>query len=275
MRTQSFLGITFWNDSVSLLLETADREGGLFTVPSAPSLAMMTSDAFLAKAYQSSDFAVVDGGYVALVLRFVFGKSVNRISGLQLLQKLFAPDFTHAVPMEQRRILWVVPNGQEKDAIRNYLLGAGFDLNQQDFYEAPFYRKDEDFQDGKLHQKVRTVNPHWIILCIGGGRQEKLGMLLRDAFNVRASRPVILCTGGAISFLSGTQANIPTWADRLYLGWFLRILTNPKLFGARYLEAAWRFPKLIWMCRRSLFEQREPPSKTTGSDSISGTEDSN
>lgn len=266
-----FLGIPFWNGKAESLLVLADREGGLLTVPSAPSLAQMTSDPMLATSYRGSDWAVVDGGYVALIMRFVFGKSVTRISGLQLLQKLVAPGFAHAVPMERRRILWVVPNSREKDAIRNYLLSGGFDLNLQHFYEAPFYKKDSDFQDVALCEKVKAAEPQWIILCIGGGRQEKLGLFLRDTFNVPGKRPVILCTGGAISFLSGTQANIPTWADRLYLGWLLRIFTNPKLFGARYVEAAWKFPKLLWMCRGSLFVGKEvadgPSDSTTGSKS--------
>lgn len=258
-----FLGVPFWNEPTEKLLRVADLQGGLLTVPSAPSLAQMRTDRLLQEAYQGSDWAVVDGGYVALTLRLVLGKSVRRISGLQILQKLIRPGYPHAVPMEERRILWVVPNGTEKDAIRNYLLQGEFDLNRQHFYLAPFYRSDAEYADEALLDRVKTVAPDWIILCIGGGKQEKLGWFLRNKFEVCARKPVILCTGGAISFLTGTQANIPTWADRLYLGWLLRVFSNPRLFGARYLEAAWRFPKLIWMSRKCLFDSRKNSASTT------------
>jgi N-acetylglucosaminyldiphosphoundecaprenol N-acetyl-beta-D-mannosaminyltransferase len=252
----SFLGIGFWNGTTEEILTAADQQGGLFTVPSAPSLAQMQTDPLLAESYRGSDWAVVDGGYVALILRFVFGKSIKRISGLQILQKLVSPKHEHVVPMESRRILWVVPNGQEQNAIRNFLLEGSFDLNLQHFYLAPFYRVDADYSDEKLLATACELAPDWIILCIGGGRQEKLGWFLRTCFDAFTRKPVILCTGGAISFLTGTQANIPTWADRLYLGWFLRILQSPGTFLPRYFKAAWQFPVLLWSCRKELFSNR-------------------
>lgn len=253
MNHKFFLGIRFWNSDTESLLASADQAGGLFTVPSAPSLGAMDADAPLRRAYRASDWAVVDGGYVALILRICFGRSIRRISGLQILQKLIGVGHQHAIPMKERVILWVIPNRNEKDAIRNYLLQGDFDLSRQHFYEAPYYKTEADFSDMKLLSKAKAVNPDWIILCIGGGRQEKLGYFMRENFSQFNRVPVVLCTGGAISFLTGTQANIPTWADRMYLGWLFRIFYNPKMFGARYFDAAWRFPKLLWTSRRSLF----------------------
>jgi N-acetylglucosaminyldiphosphoundecaprenol N-acetyl-beta-D-mannosaminyltransferase len=257
-----FLGITFWNGSAEDLLFKADREGGLLTVPSAPSLAQMQTDPLLAGSYQNSDFAVVDGGYVALILRFVFGKRIKRISGLQILQKLTSPAHSHVVPMEKRTILWVVPNGEEQNAVRNYLLEGGFDLNRQHFYHAPIYRTDADYSDGVFFSEIQKIRPDWVVLCIGGGRQEKLGWYCRTRFDELERKPVILCTGGAICFLTGTQANIPTWADRLYLGWLLRVVQNPRTFFPRYFRAAWQFPCLLWSCRRELFGSGPIPVST-------------
>ncbi|RYD70338.1 MAG: glycosyltransferase [Sphingobacteriales bacterium] len=258
MKYNYFLGIRFWNGETENLLVSADQTGGLFTVPSAPSLSAMNNDKPLSRAYRASDWAVVDGGYVALILRICFGKSIRRISGLQILQKLIGVDYSHALPMKERVILWVVPNSREKDAICSYLLQGSFDLKRQHFYEAPFYKSESDFADLKLLDKAKEVSPDWIILCIGGGRQEKLGYFIKKRFDCFQRKPVVLCTGGAISFLTGTQANIPTWADRLYLGWLMRVFSDPRLFGARYLDAAWRFPKLLWTSRKCLFIENEP-----------------
>ncbi len=151
------------------------------------------------------------------------------------------------------RILWVVPDERESIAIHALLKNGNFQVDRQQFYIAPFYKSDADFADVQLLERTKQFVPDWIILCIGGGRQEKLGLYLQGQFPHFARSPVVLCTGGAISFITGTQANIPTWADRAYLGWLFRVFSNPRLFGARYLDAAWRFPRLLWRSRRSLF----------------------
>ncbi|GAA5118381.1 WecB/TagA/CpsF family glycosyltransferase [Luteolibacter yonseiensis] len=227
-------------------------------------------------AYQASDWAVVDGGYVALVLRMCFGRHLPRISGLQILQRLVGEKSRRSIPFHERRILWVVPTAEEKDRIDYYLEDQGFPHQLRHWYYAPFYRKTEDFQDEALAAKVAEVRPDWIILCIAGGKQEKLGHFLRSLSSgspesgleaegpdeasaegtSRPKGPVILCTGGAIAFLSGGQANIPTWADRLYLGWFFRITSSPKVFLPRYWVAAYEFPLLLWERRGSLFVKK-------------------
>jgi UDP-N-acetyl-D-mannosaminuronic acid transferase (WecB/TagA/CpsF family) len=260
--TRHFLGVRFWNGEPARLLVEADAAGGLFTCPSAPSLAEMRADGFLREAYQASDWAVVDGGYVALVLRLLFHRPIARISGLQLLQRLFGLDYPQALPFRERRILWVVPNQEERARISAFLESSGMDPGRQFYYQAPFYQTDASYEDAELVKMNRETAADWVILCIGGGRQEKLGLRLREALQsaghqpgARPLGPVILCTGGAIAFLTGGQANIPWWADRLYLGWFLRIVQNPKVFLKRYWSAGWQFPRLLWAERSRLFDE--------------------
>lgn len=276
-KTKRFLGIDFWNGSAQDLLQEADADGGLFTVPSAPSLAQMRKDSTLTKAYQSSDWAVVDGGYVALVLRLLLGHNLPRISGLQLLQRLIGMKEDRAIPFHDRKVLWVVPTPAEQKRIEQYLDENGFPEDKRSWYYAPHYKVDKDFEDQALAAKVNEAMPDWIVLCIGGGKQEKLGFFLRsigagtsaatDSANgaatadsdtpaSRTKGPVILCTGGAIAFLTGGQAKIPTWADRMYLGWFLRIVRDPGTFLPRYWNAGWEFPWLLWERRRALFVER-------------------
>lgn len=272
MLTKTFLGIQFWNSTTNHLLCAADTDGGLLTVPSAPSLAQTRRDESLMLAYQASDWAVVDGGYVALVLRFCFGRSLPRISGLQILQRLIGEKSARAIPFDQRRVLWVVPSDAEKERIDHYLENEGFRKDLRFWYEAPYYRHDSDFHDDVLAARVKEVQPDWIILCIAGGKQEKLGQFLRTGAlkpsasmaasqesrreSARKNGPVILCTGGAIAFLTGSQANIPTWADRLYLGWFFRVCQSPRVFLPRYWNAGYEFPRLLWEQRGRLFVEK-------------------
>ncbi|MEY3896863.1 MAG: hypothetical protein RLZZ214_2384 [Verrucomicrobiota bacterium] len=259
--SRCFLGIPFWSADAASLLREADGNGGLLTVPSAPSLAEMSRDPFLRQTYAESDWAVMDGGYVALVLRFVFRRRWPRISGLQLLERLLGTNgHARAVPFAERRVLWVMPGADEEARVGKLLAGLGFEADRQHFYQAPVYRSREDYDDAALREAVLGFQPDWVVLGIGGGKQEKLGFRLRAALrNEDCPQPVILCTGGAIAFLSGGQAHIPVWADRMYLGWLLRIIDNPRTFARRYWNAGWQFPRLLWEERHGLFETRAVP----------------
>lgn len=279
----------FWNAPAEDLLRELDSKGGMLGVPSAPSLAQAAVDGELLRSHREAAWNVMDGGYVAMLLRMV-GRNCRRISGLQIVQKLTLPTGKGAVPMQERRILWVVPNGQEAERIANYVASRGFPWGSQFFYEAPYYRTDGEYRDEGAFAKVREVKPDWIVVCIGGGRQEKLGYWLQKEFcgspaggtsvaifpgpekeengeaatndqlssdNTYNQSPAIICTGAAIAFLSGGQANIPPWADRLYLGWLLRILNNPRSFIPRYFNAAWQFPVALWRFRGEWFAKPE------------------
>ena len=54
--------------------------------------------------------------------------------------------------------------------------------------------------------------------------------------NVRR-KTSILCTGAAIAFLTKKQAPINDLIDRLYLGWFVRLLHNPLKYTSRILSS--------------------------------------
>jgi len=97
-------------------------------------------------------------------------------------------------------------------------------------------------------EPFRSQPPGHVIIGIGGGVQEKLGLFLKE--NSR-TKPAIHCIGAALAFLTGDQAPIPMWADRLYLGWLLRLLRQPRVFGPRYVSAA-RLPLLIFRYRETL-----------------------
>jgi UDP-N-acetyl-D-mannosaminuronic acid transferase (WecB/TagA/CpsF family) len=96
-------------------------------------------------------------------------------------------------------------------------------------------------RDDALLAKIDSHPPTHVVVGIGGGVQEKLGLFLKE--NLRA-RPAIHCIGAALAFLTGDQPAIPMWADRFYLGWFLRLLRQPRIFGPRYVSAL-RLPGLI------------------------------
>jgi UDP-N-acetyl-D-mannosaminuronic acid transferase (WecB/TagA/CpsF family) len=78
--------------------------------------------------------------------------------------------------------------------------------------------------------------------------QDKLGFYLKENLEYR---PAIHCIGAALGFLTGDQIPIPNWADRFYLGWFLRLLSQPRVFIPR-LWSARQLPGLIIRFGRNL-----------------------
>jgi UDP-N-acetyl-D-mannosaminuronic acid transferase (WecB/TagA/CpsF family) len=109
-------------------------------------------------------------------------------------------------------------------------------------YVAPRYR--DPVEDEALIAMLERLRPQHVIVTIGGGRQERLGLYLKERLTYR---PAIHCVGAAIAFLSGDQVRIPMWADRFYLGWLFRAISEPRMYVPRY----WAARKLFALVRQS------------------------
>jgi UDP-N-acetyl-D-mannosaminuronic acid transferase (WecB/TagA/CpsF family) len=114
--------------------------------------------------------------------------------------------------------------------------------------------------DDALVAILQSRKPKHIIIGIGGGVQEKLGLYLREHLSYR---PAIHCIGAALAFLTGDQKPIPMWADRMYLGWFLRLARAPHHYARRFAPA-FRLPGMIWRYGSELPEVRGQRSEVRG-----------
>jgi UDP-N-acetyl-D-mannosaminuronic acid transferase (WecB/TagA/CpsF family) len=103
-------------------------------------------------------------------------------------------------------------------------------------------------EDRHLIEKLQSLRPRHVVITVGGGTQERLGLYLKRNLDYL---PAIHCIGAAIAFLSGDQVRIPNWADRLYLGWLFRCLSSPRRFVPRYFSAPQLIP-LLWRYRDQL-----------------------
>jgi UDP-N-acetyl-D-mannosaminuronic acid transferase (WecB/TagA/CpsF family) len=128
-----------------------------------------------------------------------------------------------------------------------WLQSRGIVITKDDCYIAPMYPQGV-LTDDVLSDLIVRRQPRHIILSIGGGVQERLGAFLRSKLNTQTT---IYCTGAALGFLTGEQASIPDWADRFFLGWFMRCVADPKRFIPRYLNAS-RLPLMMAKYRERL-----------------------
>jgi UDP-N-acetyl-D-mannosaminuronic acid transferase (WecB/TagA/CpsF family) len=239
--TEQILGIKFFNGSVDEAVDVMSSNGGLLVVPAAPALVKLGNDEIYRRALISADMAIADSGAMVLLWRIFTGRRVERISGLKFLKRLVARLAMHL----DERVLWIVPSQSAHEKAIAWLRSVNL-TGTADFYIAPRYERD--VRDDALVSKIDIRPPAHIIVGIGGGVQEKLGLFLKE--NLRAC-PAIHCIGAALAFLTGDQPPIPMWADRFYLGWLLRLLRQPRIFGPRYFSA-FKLPWLIFKYRENL-----------------------
>jgi exopolysaccharide biosynthesis WecB/TagA/CpsF family protein len=241
--TEQILGINFFNGTVDEAVDSLSSSGGLLVVPAAPALVKVQEDAEYRRALTSADIVIADSGAMVLLWKLFTGRAVERISGLKFLKRLIARLAAHP----DEGVLWIVPSERAHHKTVDWLRSINLTANA-DFYAAPRYAAQ--VRDDALVAKIDIHSAAHVVIGIGGGVQEKLGLFLKE--NLRA-RPAIHCIGAALAFLTGDQPPIPMWADRFYLGWLLRLLRQPRVFGPRYLSAL----KLPWLIFR--YRENSPP----------------
>jgi len=236
-RMRRILGIRFFTGNPK---QAVDRmlQGGLLVVPAAPALCALSTDAEYREALLSADFVITDSAYMVLVWRLLTRERLRRLSGLEYLRELLKrPEMK-----EPGSTMWIMAGSVSSKTNRDWLQKNLIEVPESHVYLAPMYGSSE-VSDEALIERLHRLRPQHIVLTLGGGTQERVGLYLRKHLDYL---PGIHCIGAAIAFLSGDQVHIPGWADRMYLGWLLRILDEPRRYGPRYASAF----KLAWMMAR-------------------------
>lgn len=224
---RSILGINFFvGDAIQAVRRMQD--GGLLVVPAAPALKNLPHDPDYREALLGADTVLTDSAFMVLIWNYLQHDSIRRVSGLEYLTALLKqPSFS-----EPGQSFWIMPSQESAGVNCKWLRQQGIELTSEDVYIAPFYGKS--IHDPALLELLDRRHPRHIVVTIGGGTQERLGLYLRQNLDYS---PSIHCVGAAIAFLSGDQVHIPVWADRMYLGWLLRCISNPKQYLPRYWDA--------------------------------------
>jgi UDP-N-acetyl-D-mannosaminuronic acid transferase (WecB/TagA/CpsF family) len=270
---QRILGVRFFDGAASDAVDYITRVGGYTVVPAAPALVKIENDPAYRRALVEADLAIADSGFMVLLWRLLQRRTIARISGLKYLRILLADTRLR----ERGSTFLVLPHQSSLEKALVWLRHKGFDIASDDRYIAPNYSvgqalppasaeqrqpgmvalqitKSPDVEDQDLVSIIEQRKPKHIIVGIGGGVQEKLGFYLREHLSYR---PAIHCIGAALAFLTGDQKPIPMWADRMYLGWFLRLARAPHHYARRFAPA-FRLPGMIWRYGSEL-----PPLKIT------------
>ena len=248
VRFQQILGIRFIVGDPSGVIEQVCGHAGLVVVPAAPALTNLAHDRQYREALLGADFAIPDSALMVLIWNLIQRDRIPKLSGLKYLRALLErPDFCQAGSS-----FWVMPTPSSAERNLKWLNRHGVHLSPDDVYLAPMY--GASVEDEELLHRIEQHRPRHIVLGIGGGTQERLGLYLKRNLSYR---PVIHCIGAAIAFLSGEQVRIPVWVDYAGLGWLWRSLSNPPRYVPRYW-AARHLAGMILRCRYRMPSMASP-----------------
>lgn len=221
----TFLGIRFYNYPFVELMNKINK-GGYLVAPAASSLSQIIADKYQHKALKKSSIAIFDSGFFCLLLLILKGIVVKKNSGF-----LFLKNFLKYKYAKNKKFLCIDPT--HKDSLINQSFLRKNKFTQVKSYIAPKYNR-ADIKDVQLCKLVNLYRPKYILINIGGGAQEKLALYISQQAKCN---PSSLCLGAAIGFFTGAQAPINSFFDRIYLGWFLRVMYNPMVFIPRVFQS--------------------------------------
>ena len=230
------LGIDFFVGSVREAIELM-RGGGLLVVPAAPALKDIAVDRDYRASLLGADLAITDSGYMVLIWNFLRRDSIHRVSGLEYIRELLKEPAVR----QSGNTAWIMASPKSAQLNLAWLASIGIVVPPENVYMAPMYGRQ--IEDAALLDLMNRLKPQHVIVTIGGGTQERLGLYLKRNLEFR---PAIHCIGAAIAFLSGDQVHIPVLADKMYLGWLYRCISEPKRYFPRY----WGARKLFGLMRK-------------------------
>ena len=223
----TILGVRFFNGTVEEAVERMER-GGLLVVPAAPALKDLDRNHGYREALLNADLCITDSAFMVLIWNRISKQKIHRLSGLKYLRELLHREDAH----RPGNVVWIMAGPSSAQKNLAWLREQGIAVPEECVYLAPMY--GEEIEDPRLLELLGRLRPQHVVVTVGGGTQERLGLYLKRQLSYQ---PTIHCIGAAIAFLSGDQEGIPVWADKLYLGWLFRTIADPKRFGPRYWEA--------------------------------------
>jgi exopolysaccharide biosynthesis WecB/TagA/CpsF family protein len=249
LSTCQILGIRFFNGDVDEAVASMFHDRGFLVAPSGTCFARLREDETYRRAVLAADLVIADSGWMVLLSRWLRRQNVQRISGFKYLKHLIG----RLKGEGKRDVFWILPTKRAEQKLVDWSRGAALPVTSENCYVAPRY--GSEVEDRNLLAMVESHRPAHVVIAIGSGAQEKLGFYLRENLSYR---PAIHCTGAALGFITGDQTSIPDWADRFYLGWFFRLLAQPRTF-IRRLSRALELPWLIWK-----YGEKLPPMRGRG-----------
>ena len=211
-------------------------EPNILVTPNAGHLTNIFNTPEISKIYSTAELSLIDGWPIAVAAKNASKLKIIRVTGRDLLPELFS-QLTKEVRVG-------IIGGINEPLIRQSLESRFHDLNIQIIDTSQWTNSVYDIR--RLRELVQYNALSIVLLCLGHPKQELLAKELKN-YDWAGSRPDwIMCVGATIEFLTGEQKRAPKIFQKIGLEWFYRLITNPKKFTKRYLNAIIPSLKLIF-----------------------------
>ena len=210
-------------------------EPNIMVTPNAGHLTNIFDNPELSEIYSTAELSLIDGWPIAVAAKNAAKMKITRVTGSDLLPELFT-QLTKDVRVG-------IVGGNNELLIRQSLEYRFPELNIQIIDTSQWTNSVYDIR--RLRELVQYNALSIVLLCLGHPKQELLAKELKN-YDWAGSRPDwIMCVGATIDFLTGEQKRAPKVFQKIGLEWFFRLITNPKKFTQRYLNAGIPSLKLI------------------------------
>ena len=211
-------------------------EPNILVTPNAGHLTNIFNTPEISKIYSTAELSLIDGWPIAVAAKNASKLKIIRVTGSDLLPELFS-QLTKEVRVG-------IIGGINEPLIRQSLESRFHDLNIQIIDTSQWTNSVYDIR--RLRELVQYNALSIVLLCLGHPKQELLAKELKN-YDWAGSRPDwIMCVGATIEFLTGEQKRAPKIFQKIGLEWFYRLITNPKKFTQRYINAIIPSLKLIF-----------------------------
>jgi N-acetylglucosaminyldiphosphoundecaprenol N-acetyl-beta-D-mannosaminyltransferase len=211
-------------------------EPNILVTPNAGHLTNIFDNPELSEIYSTAELSLIDGWPIAVAAKNASNSKITRVTGSDLLPELFT-QLTKDVRIG-------IIGGSNELLIRKSLETRFPELNIQIVDTSQWTNSVYDIR--RLRELVQYNALSIVLLCLGHPKQELLAKELKN-YDWAGSRPDwIMCVGATIDFLTGEQKRAPKAFQKIGLEWFFRLVTNPKKFTQRYLNAVIPSLKLIF-----------------------------
>ena len=222
----SFYKIKFYDWSFNKIIKKLSTEGGYLVAPAASALVDIKINKNYYNSLKNSNCAIFDSGFFCVLLRLLGICKPKKFSGF-----LFIKNFLNYKKVKKKKILLINASNKQSKLNQELLLKNKFEKIL--CYVAPDY-KNTKYTDHILINQINKYKPNYILINIGGLKQEPLAFWIIKRIKFKCA---VFCTGGAIDFITGLQAPINLFIDKIYLGWLLRIIYSPRIFFLRVFKS--------------------------------------
>lgn len=201
---------------------------------------MMQRDRELRQACLSGDLIVPDGMSVVWASRLADVPFPERVTGVDLMQRLLAVASEHRLSAYFLGARREVVSKLADECARRFpgMAVAGF----RDGYFSPSEHE-------AIVEEIRALKPHLLFVGMPSPFKETWSERHRHRLDV----PVILGVGGSFDVLAGYVPRAPPWVQSMGMEWSWRLMMEPGKLWKRYLSTNSEF---LWLAGREILARR-------------------